>query len=238
MKRGCDDVMKYSMAKDQKEQKIERLVRLMFEAELYSMKYMEDQQGPAAFSAGFEQRMKRLIGWQRRKYQIRTVVRYMLSAAAILFIILCLTNPGYIAKAWDVLVKWHSTHMEVDMPDAEWTGPVPMYELTYVPEGFELEMEYCDEIFGGSFSYFSYEDEEKVIFFDYSPSGGNHQYDNEHSEISVIQDGEGNDVLLVKFEDGGYSMLWRSEEGLTFSLIADVSEEEIFKIKDGIKIKK
>ena len=60
MKRGCDDVMKYSMAKDQKEQKIERLVRLMFEAELYSMKYMEDQQGPAAFSAGFEQRMKRL----------------------------------------------------------------------------------------------------------------------------------------------------------------------------------
>ena len=45
-------------------------------------------------------------------------------------------------------------------------------------------------------------------------------------------------MLLVKFEDGGYSMLWRSKEGLTFSLIADVSEEEIFKIKDGIKIKK
>lgn len=227
--------MKYSMAKDQKEQKIERLVRLMFEAELYSMKYMEDQQGPAAFSAGFEQRMKRLIGWQRRKYQIRTAVRYMLSAAAILFIILCLTNPGYIAKAWDVLVKWHSTHMEVDMPDAEWTGPVPMYELTYVPEGFELEMEYCDEIFGGTFVY---KNEEREIFFHYLPSGGNYQYDNERSEISVIQDGEGNEVLLVKFEDGGHSMLWKSKEGLTFSLDADVTEEEIFKIKDGIKIKK
>lgn len=227
--------MKYSVVKDQKEQKIEKLVRLMFEAELYSMKYMEDQQGPAAFSEGFEQRMKRLIGWQRRKYQIRTAVRYMLSAAAILFIILCLTNPGYIAKAWDVLVKWHSTHMEVDMPDAEWTGPVPMYELTYVPEGFELEMEYCDEIFGGTFVY---KNEEREIFFHYLPSGGNYQYDNERSEISVIQDGEGNEVLLVKFEDGGHSMLWKSKEGLTFSLDADVTEEEIFKIKDGIKIKK
>lgn len=230
--------MKYSMVKDQKEQKIERLVRLMFEAELYSMKYMEELREPVAFSERFERRMERLIFWQRRKYQIGTVVRYVLSAAAVLFIILCLTNPGYIAKAWDVLVKWHSTHLEVDMPDTEWTGPVPMYELTYVPEGFELEMEDCDEIFGGSFYYFSCEDEEKVIFFDYSPSGGNHQYDNEHSEISVIQDGEGNEVLLIKFEDGGHSMLWKSKEGLTFSLTADVTEEEIFKIKDGIKVKK
>ena len=102
------------------------------------------------------------------------------------------------------------------MPDAEWTGPVPMYELTYVPEGFELEMEYCDEIFGGSFSYFSYEDEEKVILVE--------------KDAAM--------TAVVKFEDGGYSMLWRSKEGLTFSLIADVSEEEIFKIKDGIKIKK
>ena len=159
--------MKYSMAKDQKEQKIERLVRLMFEAELYSMKYMEDQQGPAAFSAGFEQRMKRLIGWQRRKYQIRTVVRYMLSAAAILFIILCLTNPGYIAKAWDVLVKWHSTHLEVDMPDTEWTGAVPKYELSYVPEGFEVVMEDCDEMGG----VILYGDEEKEICVIYSMSG-------------------------------------------------------------------
>ena len=227
--------MKYSMVKDQKEQKIERLVRLMFEAELYSMKYMEELREPVVFSERFEQRMERLIGWQRRKYQIGTVVKYALSAAAILFIILCLTNPGYIAKAWDVLVKWHSTHLEVDMPDTEWTGPVPMYELTYVPEGFELEMEDCDEIFGGVFIY---KDGERRIFFHYVPSGGNYQYDNEHSEISVIQDGEGNDVLLVKFEDGDHSMLWKSKEGLTFSLDADVTEEEIFKIKDGIKVKK
>lgn len=227
--------MKYSMTKDQKEQKIERLVRLMFEAELYSMTYMDDMREPVAFSEGFERRMERLIGWQRRKYQIGTAVRYVLSAAAILLIILCLTNPGYIAKAWDVLVKWHSTHLEVDMPDVEWTGPVPMYELTYVPEGFELEMEDCDKIFGG---HFSYKDGEKVIFFNYSPSGGNHQYDNEHSEISVIQDEEGNEVLLVRFEDGSYSMLWVSKDNIMFSMYAEVSEEELFKIKDGIKIKK
>ena len=226
--------MKYSMAKDQKEQKIERLVRLMFEAELYSMKYMEDQQGPAAFSAGFEQRMKRLIGWQRRKSQIRTAVKYMLSAAAILLIILCLTNPVYIAKAWDVLVKWHNTHLEVDMPDAEWTGPVPMYELTYVPEGFELEMEDCDE-FGGMIRYGK---GEKYFKLNYSIPGGNHQYDNEHSEISMIQDEEGNEVLLVRFEDGSYSMLWVSKDNIMFSMYAEVSEEELFKIKEGIKIKK
>ncbi len=45
-------------------------------------------------------------------------------------------------------------------------------------------------------------------------------------------------MLLVKFEDGGYSMLWQSKEGLTFSLDADVTEKELFKIKDGIQVKK
>ncbi|MEY8524002.1 DUF4367 domain-containing protein [Lachnospiraceae bacterium 38-10] len=183
----------------------------------------------------FERRMKKLIDWERRKYQIRTGVRYMLSAAAVMLIILCLTNPGYIAKAWDVLVKWHKTHLEVDVPDTEWMGAVPEYELSYVPEGFELVMEDCDEIFGGDFWY---KKEERDLFFSYSFSGGNHQYDNEHSEISMIQDKEGNDVLLVKFEDGGYSMLWQAKEGLTFSLDADVTEEELFKIKDGIQVKK
>lgn len=198
------------------------------------MKYREELREPVAFSEGFERRMERLIGWQRRKHQIGTVVRYVLSAAAILFIILCLTNPGYIAKAWDVLVKWHSTHLEVDMPDAEWTGPVPMYELTYVPEGFELEMEDYDE-FGGMIRYGK---GEKYFKLNYSLPGGDHQYDNEHSEISMIQDEDGNEVLLVRFEDGSYSMLWVSKENIMFSMYAEVSEEELFKIKDGIKVKK
>lgn len=229
MKRGC------STGQIQEEQKVERFVRLMFEAELYSMKCEENRQKPVVFSESFERRMKKLIDWERRKYQIRTGVRYMLSAAAVMLIILCLTNPGYIAKAWNVLVKWHKTHLEVDVPDTEWMGAVPEYELSYVPEGFELVMEDCDEIFGGDFWY---KKEERDLFFSYSFSGGNHQYDNEHSEISMIQDKEGNDVLLVKFEDGGYSMLWQAKEGLTFSLDADVTEEELFKIKDGIQVKK
>lgn len=223
------------MLKGIEEQKIERIVRLMFEAELYGMEHSEKPREPVIFSDIFERRMERLIDWQRRKYQIRSAVRYILSAAAVLLIILCLTNPGYIAKAWDVLVKWHSTHLEVDMPDTEWTGAVPEHELSYVPEGFELVMEDCDEIFGGTFVYVK---GEKNLFFSYSFSGGNYNYDNEHSEISIIKDEEGVEILLVEFEDGGYSMLWRSKEGLVFSLDADVTEEELIKIKDGIKIKK
>lgn len=223
------------MPERQEEQKIERLVRHMFEAELC---YMEDwlkMHKPVEFSDVFEQGMQRLVKSQRRNYQIRTAARYVLTAAAVLLILLCLTNPGYIAKAWDVLVKWHSTHLEVDVPNAEWTGAVPRYELTYVPEGFELVMEDCDEIFGGIFVY---KNGEQQIQFHYSTGGGSHNYDNERSEILTIQDTEGNDVLWVKYGDGGHSMLWRSKEGLMFSLNADVAEEELFRIKDGIKVKK
>lgn len=221
------------MPERQEEQKIERLVRHMFEAELC---YMEDwlkMHKPVEFSDVFEQGMQRLVKSQRRNYQIRTAARYVLTAAAVLLILLCLINPGYIAKAWDVLVKWHSTHLEVDVPDAEWTGAAPRYELTYVPEGFELVMEDCDE-FGGTILY---ENGENYLRLNYSLVGGNHKYDNEHSEISVIEDKEGNTVLFVRHEGGGYSMLWTSKDEIMFSMYALVTEEELFKIKDGIKIK-
>lgn len=227
MKRG------YSAGEIQEERKMERFVRMMFEAELYSMKCGENRQKPVVFSESFERRMEKLIDWERRKYQIRTGVRYVLSAAAVLLIILCLTNPGYIVKAWDVLVKWHKTHLEVDMPDTEWMGAVPEYELTYVPEGFEVVEENYDE-FGGMVRC---EKGEKYFRLNYFLPNGNYQYDNEHSEISVIQDKEGNDVLLVKFEDESYSMLWVSKDNIMFSIYADVNEEELFKIKDGIKLK-
>lgn len=219
---------------EQEEQKIERLVRLMFEAELRDMENGAGTRKPVAFSGAFEQGMRRMIESQRQRYQIRAAVRYALAAAAAALLVVCLTNPGHIAKAWDVLVKWHSTHLEVDLPDAEWTGAVPEYELTYVPEGFELVMEDCDE-FGGVILY---ENGERQIYMSYSVGGGNYNFDNEHSEISVIKDKAGIEILLVAFEGGGYSMLWKLKEELRFSLDADVDEKELFKIKDGIKVKK
>lgn len=222
------------MLEKQEEQKFERLVRLMFEAELCNMENGAGTRKPVAFSDAFEQGMQRMIKSQRQRYQIRAAVRYALAAAAVALLVVCLTNPGYIAKAWDVLVKWHSTHLEVDMPDTEWTGAVPEYELTYVPEGFELVMEDCDE-FGGIILY---ENGENYFRLSYSLAGGNYKYDNEHSEISIIEDKKGNTVLFIRYEEGGYSLLWSSEDEIMFSMYALVTEDELFKIKDGIKIKK
>lgn len=222
------------MLEKREEQKFERLVRLMFEAELCNMENGAGTRKPVAFSDAFEQGMQRMIKSQRQRYQIRAAVRYALAAAAVALLVVCLTNPGYIAKAWDVLVKWHSTHLEVDMPDTEWTGAVPEYELTYVPEGFELVMEDCDE-FGGIILY---ENGENYFRLSYSLAGGNYKYDNEHSEISIIEDKKGNTVLFIRYEEGGYSLLWSSEDEIMFSMYALVTEDELFKIKDGIKIKK
>lgn len=219
---------------EQEEQKIERLVRLMFEAELRNMENGTGTRKPVAFSGAFEQGMRRMIESQRQRCQIRAAVRYALAAAAAALLVVCLTNPGHIAKAWDVLVKWHSTHLEVDLPDAEWTGAVPEYELTYVPEGFELVMEDCDE-FGGVIVY---ENGDNYFSLNYSLVGGSHNYDNEHSEISIIEDKEGNTVLFIRYEEGGYSMLWTSKDEIMFSMYARVTEDELFKIKDGIKVKK
>lgn len=222
------------MLEKREEQKFERLVRLMFEAELCNMENGAGTRKPVAFSDAFEQGMQRIIKSQRQRYQIRAAVRYALAAAAVALLVVCLTNPEYIAKAWDVLVKWHSTHLEVDMPDTEWTGAVPEYELTYVPEGFELVMEDCDE-FGGIILY---ENGENYFRLSYSLAGGNYKYDNEHSEISIIEDKKGNTVLFIRYEEGGYSLLWSSEDEIMFSMYALVTEDELFKIKDGIKIKK
>lgn len=222
------------MLEKREEQKFERLVRLMFEAELCNMENGAGTRKPVAFSDAFEQGMQRMIKSQRQRYQIRAAVRYALAAAAVALLVVCLTNPEYIAKAWDVLVKWHSTHLEVDMPDTEWTGAVPEYELTYVPEGFELVMEDCDE-FGGIILY---ENGENYFRLSYSLAGGNYKYDNEHSEISIIEDKKGNTVLFIRYEEGGYSLLWSSEDEIMFSMYALVTEDELFKIKDGIKIKK
>lgn len=221
------------MLEKQEDQKIERLVRCMFKAELSEMENREGAQKPIAFSDAFERGMQRLIRSQRRNYQIKAAVRYVLSAAAVLLLLLCLANPGYIAKAWDVLVKWHSTHLEIDMPDAEWTEALPEYEMTYIPEGFVLTMKDCDE-FGGLMLY---ENGDNYFRFSYALTGGNYKYDNEHSEISVIEDKEGNTVLFIQYEEGGYSMLWNSKDGILFSLYAFIDEEELLKIKDGIKIK-
>ena len=219
---------------EQEEQELEHLIKLMFEAELYYMQEEAENEKPVEFSDGFERRMERLIKSQRRKAQIRKAVKYALPAAAVLLIVFCLIRPGIVAKAWDVVVRWHSTHLEVDLPDAEWTGPVPEYELTYVPEGFELAKKDCDE-FGGVILY---ENGENYLRLSYSLAGGNYKYDNEHSEISVIEDEEGNAVLFIKYESGGYSMLWDLDDEIMFSLYALVTEDELFKIKNGIKIKK
>lgn len=224
---------KYKEVKDD-EQELAEIIRLMFEVELEGMKRSEKLQEKVEFSDGFERRMERLIKSQRRKAQIRKAVKYALSAAAVLLVVFCLIRPGIAAKAWDVVVRWHSTHLEVGLPDAEWIGSVPEYELTYVPEGFELAKKDCDE-FGGVILY---ENGENYLRLSYYLAGGNYKYDNEHSEISVIEDEEGNAVLFIKYESGGYSMLWDLDDEIMFSLYALVTEDELFKIKNGIKIKK
>lgn len=221
------------MLETREEKEIGELVRLMFETELYSMECIEKLNKPVVFSDTFQQRMARLIRRQRRNYKIKTVVKYALSAAAVILLVLCLTNPGYVARAWDVLVKWHSTHLEIDMPDAEEGVIVPEYELTYVPDGFVVTMEEYHETGG----VIIYNKDEREVCLIYSMSGGNHNYDNEHSKISAIKDKDGIEILLVEFEDGGCAMLWRTEQRITFSMDADVDKEELFKIKDGIEVK-
>ena len=225
---------KYKEVKDD-EQELAEIIRLMFEVELEGMKRSEKLQEKVEFSDGFERRMERLIKSQRRKAQIRKAVKYALSAAAVLLVVFCLIRPGIAAKAWDVVVRWHSTHLEVGLPDAEWTGPVPEYELTYVPEGFVMTRKECDE-FGG---FLKYDKEDDYFHFSYSIGGGNNNYDNERSKISVVKDDDGTEILLVEWEEDGFcSTLWQSKEGLTFSLDGYLTKEEIFKMRDGIRVKK
>lgn len=222
----------WKMADNQREKE---WIRLMFDMELYSLEKREEFRIPVQFSKAFYGRMDRLIKKERQKGRIKRTVRYFLSIAAVFLLILCLMHPEYIAKARDVMINWFSSHVEIRFSDMGTPETISEYELTYVPEGFVITGNSYDERFGGVVEY---ENRGKYITFMYSPDSGSNHYDNEHSEISVLSDADGNEIYFVEYGTGGYSMLWQMEDKVTFSLDADVAKEEMFLIKEGIKGKK
>ncbi len=236
MKREC------GMLNMQDEKEIKRLIRALFDAELDLMEQDEELGEPVAFSGSFEKRMQELIRRQRLGYQVKTAVKYALSAAVVFLLVFCLTNPGRVAKAWDALVKWYRypKHVElhVHMPEEEKGKEILEYELTYVPEGF---MEGPSD-YDGTEGYVQYIDEEyaltqKVILLAYSSSNA-HAYYQETDEALWEKDEEGNEVFCIR-EDGDIRLVWYSEKDkLTFVLLTSgLTKEETYRIKDGIRIK-
>ena len=239
--------MGYNMSEMRDEEEIRELVRLMSEAELQSMEQDETLREPAEFSEMFHRRMERLIGRQRRGYQIKKAALYILSAAAVFLVILCLTDPGRVVKAWEALVKWYRypkhTELHVHMPEEEKGNAVPEYELTYLPEGFEAMLDEYDGTEGviHCFKYILDGDAmtQQSISLVYGSSNA-HSYFQNGEAASRGKDKEGNEVFCVKEEDGRISLLWYSEKDkLTFLLLGtDSTEEDLFRVKDGIREKK
>lgn len=230
----------------QDEREIKKVIKAMFDAELYGMEQNEKLREPATFSGKFEKRMAGLIRRQRLRYQVKTAVKYMLSAAAVLLIVSCLTNPGRAAKAWNALVKWYRypKHVElhVNMPEEEKGKEIPEYELTYIPEGF---MEGLSN-YNGTEGYVQYFGEgyvqnadsltQKSITLAYSSSDARVYY--QEDKAVREKDEEGNEVFCIR-EEGDIRLVWYSEKDkLMFRLLTSgLPREEAYRIKDGIRRK-
>ena len=236
----------YNMLEMRDEEEIKGLVRLMSEMELQSMEQDETLREPAEFSETFRRRMERLIGRQRRGYQIKKAVGYIVSAAAVFLVILCLTDPGRVVKAWEAIVKWcrypKHTEMHVHMPGEEKGNAVSEYELTYLPEGFEVTLDEYNGTEGVIHCYKYIPDGDAVtqqsISLVYGSSNAHVYFQGSEAALRE-KDEEGNEVFCVKEEDGLISLLWYSEQDkLTFLLLgSDSTEEEMFRVKDGIREK-
>ncbi len=237
---------RYDMPKEQDEREIRELIGLMFGAELSDMERREEWKKPADFSKGFGERMDRLIRRQRRGYQVKTAVRYALSAAAVFLLIFCLTNPGRVVKAWEALVRWYRypghTELHMNVPEEERGKAIPEYELTYVPEGFDTVLDDYNgsEGFVHCFRFVPCGDgvSQQSISLVYSSSDAHVYYQDGETALQG-RDEDGSEIFCVREGDGYIRLVWYSEKDkAVFQLIgSDSTEEEMLRVKDGIRKK-
>lgn len=228
--------MSYTDKKRQEEEALKSMVTLLHQYEISQIPEKEDLKERYQLSDIFYHNMDKIIEKQEKKARRRSVRRGCTAAAAVAAVLFSLANPQMVAQGAEWMVYWFkdrvSFQFKVDT-DVNW---VPRYEFGYVPEGFEKVMDDYEQ--GGG--YILYESGGAPWFdLDYGVIDGGLVVDSENKEYLVLTGSHGEKIHYLRAQIPGEdsSMTWVSEDETTkFNLMGNLSEEEMFKIQENIRI--
>ena len=163
--------------------------------------------------------------------------------AAVLLLFLCgytmLLVPQVRVWAVNILTDWHEEYVEYSFTYKGTKGELvlPEIEVTYVPQGYELEDYQNPFGFSANFDYVNADNQILAIYAVIASDNLNMYADNEHRiNKDVVLDNALEDSFLEATENGWPNDLtWTSPDGkIIFSIVGHLPKEEMLKIANGI----
>lgn len=186
-------------------------------------------------SQSFYQKMNDMVSKHERREKW---IRFGKMCAAVVVVALLLWNfyhPQYVQAIYQKFFQWYEDHVEfrgnARINDEE--GAIPRMELTYLPDGIEVEEEYYD-LLGGYIKC------KGNVYFSYSLNCGLLDINNEGVDFYVLSDSE--DKILcfdaAKSDRMSHIVWYWDNERIICCISGYESVQELLRIKNGINEKK
>lgn len=224
------------MKRFEKEDDIRKFVCEMHRYEMEQLPAKETLEKNYRLSETFFAKMRRLVERMTRRERRKRREQYVAAAAVIALLLFGMANPSVVAQTFAGIWEWFTDHVEIHFKEED-TGltMVPEYTLSYVPEGVAL----VNEMYGEHGGLLEYSGEDTLLVFDYMPSDGISNVNNENVRYSTLEWDDG--TVLYCFESEGDAdnlVMWLSEDDkIVFQISSNLSMDEILKIYESVQKK-
>ena len=193
-----------------------------------------------ATSEAFEKKMKKMIKSEHNIYHKLTLNRtrkVLCIAAIIVALLLSSMSVGAVRElVANFFVSHFSNHDKLIANKEEGTYPTKLeklYELPYIPEGYEL----ADESVLDKSATYIYSNENNFIAFEQWTKGHfSENIDNEFTTQST-EVYNGQEFYVNEHKDGSYTFIWDNGEYI-FDLCAYLPKETMIDLCTSLKVKK
>lgn len=224
------------MKRFEKEDDIQKIVCEMHRYEMEHLPAKEVLEEKYQLSETFFAKMRQLVERMTRRERRKRREQYVAAAAVIALLLFGMANPSVVAQTFAGIWEWFTDHVEIHFKEED-TGltMVPEYTLSYVPEDMTL----VNEMYGELGGLLEYSGEDTLLVFDYMPSDGISNVNNENVQYSSMECDDG--TVLYCFESEGDAdnlIIWLSEDDkIVFQISSNLSMDEILKIYKGVQEK-
>ncbi|WIV13506.1 DUF4367 domain-containing protein [Proteiniborus sp. MB09-C3] len=228
------------------ENALDNILTMIFkEAELIVLDNISEKESKEkhAFSEKFNDKMAKLIAYEKRRSRIKNTLYYFKKAVSIFLIVLTVVFASTMSvKAWrvklfntiiNIFEKFSEIRYENVDKGVDRIEDNTFYAPEYVPDGFNIEKE--DINFFGQLIIYKNKNGEEIVFEQYKLEHRNMIIDTEGTELEPIS--------IKKFEGYFYSnkgtnnIFW--DDGYCgFIISSSINKQEIIKIAKSIKTKK
>ncbi|MCH5299662.1 MAG: DUF4367 domain-containing protein [Ruminococcus sp.] len=190
-------------------------------------------------SESFEKKMTKMIKSQHNVYHKLTLTRarkVLCVAAIIVALLLSSLSVGAVREiVANLFVKHYSDHDKLTANKEEGTYPTELetlYELPYIPEGYELADE---SVTDKDATYLYFREEEPLLFDQTTKDIYRTSIDNEYT-IQTTEVYNGQDYYVNEHKDGSYTFIWDNGEYI-FALTSYLPKETIVDLCTSLKVK-